>query len=103
MLDKNQELFASFQKIHDLYVLEPQKYQEQFNQEGAKAVEVIKRYEDRLCSHSEKGIYGKFSANLAEKFWEEAKKHYPKLDFVGLKIIKAAAPDPFEVKKINFS
>lgn len=104
MLEENKELFDSFKRIHDNYALNPQAWQEKFNHEGRKILEVIRVYERKLCSHSEKGIYAKFSGNLAEKFKEETRLHFPKIDFVGIKIVRSKQkPDPFDnFKKIRF-
>ena len=105
MLEDNKKLFKDFESVHNHYVLEPQKYQEEFNQVGQPVVEVIKEYENRLCGHSEKGIYGKFSSSLAEKFWDLIRRKYPKIDFVGIKVIRPANNKHqetfFEIKKIK--
>lgn len=84
MLSENKELFAQFKKLHDYYAANPSRYQLAYNIEGAKVVDVIREYERRLCGHSEKGQYSKFSANLADKFWEQIRKQFPRIDFVGV-------------------
>ena len=105
MLEDNKKLFSDFESIHNRYVLEPQKYQEEFNQAGQPVIKVIKEYENRLCGHSEKGIYGKFSTSLAEKYWNLIRQKYSKIDFVGIKIIRPAnnkhQKTVFEIKKIK--
>ena len=85
MVSENQELFEHFKKLHDYYSLNPNRYQLAFNVEGEKIVAVIREYERKLCGHSEKGKYGKFSSGLADKFWEQVRKQFPKIDFVGVK------------------
>ena len=65
-------------------MLDPKKYQLALNVEGKKVVEVIHDYERRLCAHSEKGVYAKYSSNLADKFWETIRKQFPKIDFIGV-------------------
>lgn len=85
MMEKNEWLFGEFKKVHDGYVLDPDKYKEQFNKLGGEVVDEIREWERKLCSHSEKGQYGVFSSGLAEKFWVEVRKHFPKIDFVGVK------------------
>lgn len=85
MLSDQKALFAQFKKLHDYYMANPSRYQLAYNIEGAKVIEVIHEYERRLCGHSEKGQYAKFSANLAEKFWNEVRRVFPKIDFVGIK------------------
>lgn len=86
MLKKNRELFIKFKITHDLYSSDRKTWVKQFNDEGEKVLEIIREYENHLCGHSEQGQYSKFSANLAEKFWQEVRKNYPKIDFVGVKI-----------------
>jgi hypothetical protein len=85
MIDQNKKLFADFQDIHDQYVLEPAKNQDKFNVIGAQVVEVIRDYERKLCGHSEKGQFGKFSQNLSDKFWALVRADFRKIDFVGVK------------------
>ncbi len=86
MLKKNRELFIKFKITHDMYANDKKTWSNQFNEEGVKVLEIVREYEDILCRHSEQGKYGKFSANLAEKFWSEVRKNYPLIDFVGVKI-----------------
>jgi len=85
MIDENLKLFGQFQDVHDKYVLDPQLWQIQYNEIGGKVVSLIRDWERRLCHHSEKGQYGKYSANLADKFWNLVRKDFPKIDFVGIK------------------
>lgn len=84
MLKQNQSLFDEFKKVHDLYSNEPKVYQEKFNELGYEVQDIIRRYENRLCSKSEGTGYGKFSTNLAEKFQKEVKAYFPKIDSIGL-------------------
>jgi hypothetical protein len=86
MVDENKEIFTKFFDIHDRYVAAPQQTQTEFNTVGRDVVEIVREYERKLCGHSEKGMYSKFSANLSEKFWTEVRKDYPKIDFVGVTI-----------------
>jgi hypothetical protein len=83
MLASQQDLFKEFKEIRDKYAVDPKKWQEQFNEVGIKVVPVIQRWENNLCSKSESGKYGKFSSNLADKFWGEIRVHFPKIDWVG--------------------
>lgn len=85
MILQHTDLFEAFQEIHDQYVLQPDTWRDEFNTQGAKVVEIIREYELRLCAASEGGRYGKYAANLSDKFWEEVRKKYPKIDFVGTK------------------
>lgn len=86
MLSQNEELFATFETVHNNYVINPDAWQEKLNNTGKEVIELIKQYEDRLVSKQEGGKYSKFSSKTSEKFWDEVRKKYPKIDFVGVKI-----------------
>jgi hypothetical protein len=86
MVDENSAIFKKFFEVHDRYAMNPQINQDEFNAVGREVVEIIREYERKLCSNSERGMYGKFSAKLSERFWAEVRKDYPKIDFVGVKI-----------------
>lgn len=86
MLSVHKELFDSFKQIHDKYVTDPKKYQEQFNQAGQDVLRIIQRWENSLCGKSEGGKYGKFSGGLADKFWGEIRTYFSKIDSVGLEV-----------------
>jgi hypothetical protein len=110
MLKENEALFADFERVHARYDLDPKTWQDKFNQVGQAVMELVKKYEDDLCRHSEKGQYANFSANLAEKFWELVRRKYPRIDFVGVKIsgpqkptqrVSKPAAFDFEIKKIS--
>lgn len=85
MVEENQEVFNAFMEIHDKYAKDYKTWQTEFNAQGKKVVEIIREYERKLCQHSERGQYGKFSGGLAEKFWTTVRKDFPKIDFVGVK------------------
>lgn len=98
MVDTHPQLFREFEEVHAAYHLDPQKWQEEFNQVGSQVLEIIREYENRLCSHSEGSGYANYSSRLAEKFQAEVKKHFPQIDFVGIKVNA-----PFTLKKLSFS
>ncbi len=85
MVDQNKDLFARFQQIHDEYAVNPEATAEKFNEIGGEMQDVIRHYENILCGKTEGGGMGKFSGNLSEKFWDEVRKDFPKIDFVGIK------------------
>ncbi len=85
MLEEHKDLFGEFKTIHDKYLLEPEKWQKELNKKGEGVLQIIRRYENMLCSTSEGGKYGKFSSKLADKFWESVRSYFPKIDFVGIK------------------
>lgn len=85
MHTENQELFDNFKQVHDAFVLAPDANKDRFNALGGEVLDVIRDYERRLCGKSESGQYGKFSSNLSQRFWDQIRKLYPKIDFVGIK------------------
>lgn len=95
MLEGNKEFFEKFRELHNSYTLDQDKWQEEFNREGEKVLKVIHEWENKLCSQSEKGGYGVFTGNLAEKFQAEVKKEFPLIDHVGIIVKK------FSIKKIS--
>ena len=105
MVDANQSLFDNFQKLHDEYTLNPDRLQKKFNQEGEKVLRVMREWENKLCSQSEKGGYGHFTTSLAEKFQNEIRKNFPKIDSVGI-IVESSKPalkKIFNLKRIRLS
>lgn len=87
MIDANRNLFDSFAQIHHKYEMDDVEWQEEFNAQGKKVVEVIHAWEERLCQKQSAGQYGKFSKNLADKFWDVVRKDFPKIDFVAVTTI----------------
>lgn len=96
MVDTNKEAFKSFETLHNNYALDPDRLQDEFNRAGEKIMKIIREWEGKLCMQSEKGGYGTFTSNLAEKFQSEVRKHFPEIDSIG--IIKKK---PFSIKKIR--
>ncbi len=84
MLKQNKKLFDEFREVHDNFVKDPKTYKAQFNGTGQDVLDIIRRYENMLCSHSESSGYGKFTNSLADKFHAEVKTLFPKIDSVGL-------------------
>ena len=84
MLDENKELFDNFTQVHEAYILNPDANKARFNTLGREVMDVIRSYERILCGKTESGQYGKFSSNLSQKFWDEVRKVYRKIDFVGV-------------------
>lgn len=86
MLSVNQAVFDEFKKIHDLFEKDRMKHQDEFNRQGEAIMDIIHDWEKRLCARMEGGKNGVYSANLSEKFKDEIKKVYPKIDLVGVKL-----------------
>lgn len=85
MTGENRELFDNFRAVHDAFVLNPDMNKARFNEVGAEVMDVVRDYERILCGKTESGQYGKFSGNLSQKFWDEVRKDFRKIDFVGVK------------------
>lgn len=107
MFDNHKDIFDEFRPLHDKYHKEPSRHQDEFNAKGAKVMEIIKEWEDKLCSRSEGNGYASFTAGLAEKFMEEVRKEFPMIDRIGLVVTKMKPiekPAPaFALNKINLS
>jgi hypothetical protein len=101
MIRENKVAFETFQKQHDDYSLNPDKFQETYNEGGEKILEIIREYENRLCANTERGQYVKFSGGLAEKFQAELRKIFPMIDYIGLKTTQKDVPAKFSIKKIH--
>ena len=85
MLKENEDALSDFKILHDKYAENPAAYQDEYNTEGEKFLAIIQKYEDMLTSHTENSGYGKYAANLSDKFRGAVKVLYPKLDFIGIK------------------
>ena len=85
MLEEHKELFDNFTQVHEAFTLNEEMNKARFNQIGSEVLDVIREYERILCGKTESGQYGKFSSNLSQKFWDEIRRVYRKIDFVGIK------------------
>lgn len=105
MYQEHKDLFDDFDAIHAQYALDQETNQQNFNDLGRPIQVILQEYENRLCRQSEKGQYGVFSDKLAEKYWEEVKKRYPYIEFIGVEVTETNAPveDPFSIKRIRLS
>ena len=81
--EAHKQLFIAFKILHDTYAKDKKKNQQAFNEQGAQVLEILRDAERKLCHGMERGKYASFSAQLASKFWDEVKKTYPLIDFVG--------------------
>ena len=106
MIQNNKPLFDDFIKLHREYSIDQDGMQEKFNEEGAKVVSVIREWESKLCSTSERAGYGSYTSNLSEKFWEEVRKNFPLIDYIGVIVKKndkevKKSESNFSIKKIR--
>jgi hypothetical protein len=89
MTKEHADLFDKFKAVHDQYRLDRKTHQNEFNQLGKQIMEIIREFENRLCAGMERGMYGKFSDKVSEKFWDRIKKDYPLIELVGVEISTA--------------
>lgn len=85
MLETHRDLLLDFKDVHDRFVADNETHKQEFNEKGAKVIDVIREYEKKLTAHQNKGQYSKFSANLSDKFWDQIRTFLPRIDFVGVK------------------
>ncbi len=88
MEEQNKQLFADFFRIHQLFELEGAKHEAKFHQVGQQVVDVIRDWDRRLCSAMGRGAFSQYSQKLSEKFWAEARKTFPLIDKVGVRVKK---------------
>jgi hypothetical protein len=102
MLEENKDLFDEFKILHEKYVKSSNGLQKEFNKKGEKILEIVREYENRLCTNTERGMYNKFSVGLAQKFQDEVRKIFPMIDHVGLKVEKHRK-SAFSIKRIDLT
>lgn len=85
MLEQNSEVFAQFREVHDGYQNDPERWTEQFHQDGKRILDIARDWERRLCFGTEKGKYAHYSAKLSEKFWKELEINWPLINQIGIK------------------
>ena len=105
MIENNKEAFERFRKIHLQYSINPEDNQEEFNKEGEKILAIIREWENKLCNQSEKAGYASYTGRLSEKFWEEIRKNFPRIDSVGLVVSspQRKEKETFEIKRIKLN
>ena len=85
MVEAHTEQFSAFKVVHDGYQTERKVWSAQFHALGKPLVEIIRDWEQRLCSSMERGKFAAYSNKVSEKFWDEIRKVYPLIDRVGVK------------------
>lgn len=86
MIEENKDFFDSFKALHDKYKNDQETYQAEYNTQGEKALEIIRRYEQNLLSKSSTSQFAKYSNNLSDKYWEAVRSYFPMIDFVGVSV-----------------
>lgn len=85
MVQQNADAFEEFKKIHDLYRTDPDKNQEKYNEAGKPVMDIIRKWESRLCGRMESTGRSLFSGGVSEKFMTEIRANFPSIDMVGVK------------------
>jgi hypothetical protein len=85
MYDSAPELFTNFQPVHDGYKVDRKKWSKQFHEQGQPVVDLMREWENRLCSGMERGKNAAYSARLADKFWDEVKQRFSHIQLVGVR------------------
>ncbi|HCR35636.1 hypothetical protein A2130_00940 [Candidatus Woesebacteria bacterium GWC2_33_12] len=96
MILTNKSKFDDFNKLYNQYIKDQGNLQDKYNTEGKKILEIIREWENKLCSQTEKAGFGNYTTNLSEKFMQEVRKTYPLIDYIGVIVPK------FKINKINF-
>lgn len=85
MMEEHRDLMLDFKDIHDKFLQDEEQFKNEFNEKGAKVVDIIREYEMKLTAHQNSGQYSKYSSGLADKFWDQIRSFLPRIDFVGVK------------------
>lgn len=101
MIRTNKDKFDKFNKLYNEYIKNQDDLQEKYNQGGKEILNIIREWENKLCSQTEKAGYGNYSTKLSEKFWTEVRKTYPLIDYVGVLTKNNKKSDNFMIKKIK--
>lgn len=86
MIAENKEAFIKFKLLNDSLErsLPNSKLRSDFNNLGLEILNIIKRYENMLCGKTESSSFGRYSANLSEKFWMELRRNFNNIDEIGV-------------------
>lgn len=87
MWDANKAVLTHFLDIHDKFKSDRKKYSQEYNREGKKVREIMEDWDARLCQQMEKGQNAVYSSKVSEKFWNEVKKDFPLIEFVGVEFL----------------
>ncbi len=88
MTKQNKKLLDEFKKINHQLEVTPNSrlLKTKFNQVGFEVVDIVRFWERKLCAGMERGNHSVYSNKLADKFWGEVRKDFPKIDLVGVKV-----------------
>lgn len=85
MLSENEDLFKSFQIVHEKFAQNQEEHKKEFNRIGQQVLVIIRKYENELVGSTERSQYSKFSSKLSDKFWQGIRTIFPKIDYIGIK------------------
>jgi hypothetical protein len=88
MFDQNREQFTQFMLVCQDYMQDKAAHSDEFNRLGKPVKAIMTEWETKLCGRMERGKNSVYSANVAEKFWDEVRKYFPCIDEVGVKVTK---------------
>ena len=80
MLTTNKDLFDAYEALLKNYDKSPKKFANETSEMQFKLLRVIKKTEDKLCARTENTGRGVYSTALADKFWEEIRSKFPRID-----------------------
>jgi uncharacterized membrane protein YgaE (UPF0421/DUF939 family) len=83
---ENEQLFKRFFLLNNEYTnkRKRRKIEDEFQTVGTKVKELLQHDENELCRQMEKSNHRVFSSNLADKYWDEVRKYFKYIDFVGV-------------------
>lgn len=87
MTDQNEKLFDEFEKINHEFANNSKSRltTTKFHKLGFEVVDIVRFWERKLCSGMERGNNSVYSDKLADKFWNEVRDRFSKIDMVGVK------------------
>jgi hypothetical protein len=88
MFELHKEPFQTFMLLCQDYMADRATYSEEFNRQGKEIKAIVTEWEQKLCGRMERGKNSVYSANVADKFWDEVRKYFPCIDEVGIKVSK---------------
>ncbi len=80
MMVANKELFSEYNELLAKYDANESKYAQELSDMQRKVLRVIKSTENGLCARSETTGRANYSRALADKFWEEVRAVFPRVE-----------------------
>lgn len=87
MWETHKTLLSEFLDTHDKFKSDRKKYSKEYNDKGKAVREIMEEWDARLCQQMERGQNAVFSSKVSEKFWNEVKKDFPLIEFVGVEFL----------------